>query len=59
MEDPRPELLRDLTTAIHRIGDHLEAINRRLERLEETRKEWTTHGWEPPRGADRSPGGAV
>jgi hypothetical protein len=53
-----PELVPDLSNAIHKIGGHLVALHRRLERLEETEPEWTTRGWKPPPGADRSPGGA-
>jgi len=53
-----PELVPDLTRAVHGIGDHLVALHRRLERLEAAENEWTTRGWEPPPGADRSAGEA-
>ncbi|HXX90966.1 MAG TPA: hypothetical protein VEI83_12180 [Acidimicrobiales bacterium] len=56
---PSSKVVADLTKAIHDIGDHLVALHQRIERLEETNKEWTTRGWEPPPGADRSPGGTV
>jgi hypothetical protein len=49
----------DLAKAIHTIGDHLVALHRRLERLEATQSEWTTHGWEAPPGADHSSGKAT
>jgi hypothetical protein len=45
----------DLTKAVHAIGDHLAALQRRVDRLEQGEDEWTTRGWEPPPGADRSP----
>jgi predicted nucleic acid-binding Zn-ribbon protein len=58
----RTDLARDVTNTIHRIDDHIVALPRRIERLEEgveeSEEEWTTRGWEPPTGADRSPGEA-
>lgn len=53
------EFVADFTKAIHRIGDDLAALQRRVDRLEQGEKEWTTRGWDPPPGADRNPGEAV
>jgi hypothetical protein len=50
------EFVADFTKAIHRISHDLTALQRRVDRLEQGEKEWTTRGWEPPPGADRSPG---
>jgi hypothetical protein len=44
----------ELANAIHRIDEHLVTLHERLARIEETQAEWTTRGWEPPPGADRS-----
>lgn len=51
---PSPEVLADLTNAIHEIGDHLLSLHRRLERIEASNEEWTTRGWLPPPGSDSS-----
>ncbi|MBV8219214.1 MAG: hypothetical protein JO325_12180 [Solirubrobacterales bacterium] len=63
MEDPSErKALEDLSKTIHRIGHHIVALHRHIdkreEEVEETEDEWTTRGWEPPAGADRSPGEA-
>jgi hypothetical protein len=55
---PSAEFVTEVTRAIQTIGEHLVALHRRLERLEDTQPEWTTRGWEPPPGADRNPDGA-
>ena len=65
MEDPsdRRAITEDLSKTIHRIGHHVVALHRRIHKreqeLEESEDEWTTRGWEPPAGADRSPGEAT
>lgn len=50
------EAVADLATAIHRLGDDLAAVHRRLEAIENGEHQWTTHGWLPPPGADEPPG---
>lgn len=47
------EAAADLTKAVHELGDHLVSLHQRMERIEDSHDEWTTHGWEPPPGADR------
>lgn len=54
--DPSSKIVADLAKAIHDVGDHLVALHQRIERIEETQREWTTRGWEPPPGTDRGPG---
>lgn len=51
---PTPEVLADLTRAIHDISDHLVDLHRRVERVEESQEEWTTRGWLSPPGSDSS-----
>jgi len=49
---PTAEVVTDLADAIHELGDHLSTLNRRLENMEETQKQWSTRGWIGPEGAD-------
>jgi len=42
---PTPEVVVDVTKAIHELSDHLITLNRRIEKLERNQKEWTTRGW--------------
>jgi hypothetical protein len=42
----------DLTKAVHDIGDHLLELSGRIDRIEDTREEWTTRGWSPPPGGE-------
>ena len=51
---PSAELVADLTNAVRRISDHLVAVHRRLQKLEDTQEKWTTRGLEAPPGADHS-----
>ena len=48
-----PEVVADLTKAIHGLSNHLVDLHRRIEKIEETHDEWTTRGWMPPPGMDR------
>lgn len=45
---PTPEVVTDLARAIHELGDHLSELNRRLEKLEQDKEQWTTKGWIDP-----------
>ena len=51
--NPTPEVLADLARGVHELGDHLIALHRRVEKLEENTPQWTTRGWEPPPGGDQ------
>ena len=42
----------DLTKAIHELSDHVVRLHRRVESIEASQEEWTTHGWMPPPGSD-------
>jgi hypothetical protein len=53
---PTPEVVADLTKAIHDLSNHVETLGRRMEAIEDSHPEWTTHGWEPPPGSDIPPG---
>jgi hypothetical protein len=46
------EVVTDMAKAVHELSDHLIALNRRLENLEENQKQWSTRGWIGPEGAD-------
>jgi uncharacterized coiled-coil protein SlyX len=42
----------ELANVVHRLSDDVVALHRRLEAIENTQHEWTTHGWLPPPGSD-------
>jgi len=50
--NPTPAVLADLAKGFDRLGDHVIALHRRLEKLEANTPQWTTRGWEPPPGTD-------
>jgi hypothetical protein len=45
----------DLAKAVHDLAGHVEALHRRLEAIENSQEQWTTHGWLPPAGSDVPP----
>lgn len=47
-----PEVIIDLTKAIHDLSDHVIALDRRLKKLEEDQPQWTTRGWIGPEGTN-------
>ena len=51
-EEPTGEALAEVTRALHELADHVEELDRRFERVEESIPEWTTEGWLPPPGSD-------
>lgn len=51
---PSPEVVADLTKAIHDLSDHLVDLHRRIKKIEESHDEWTTRGWLPPPGSDNA-----
>lgn len=48
--NPTPEVVADLTKAIHQLDDHIIELHRRLETVEASQEEWTTRGWTAPSG---------
>lgn len=52
-EAPTAAALADVAKAVHELADHVVELHRHFEKVEQDRPEWTTHGWEPPPGADR------
>jgi hypothetical protein len=53
---PTPTVVADLTKAIHDLSDQVESLLRRVQGIEDSHDEWTTHGWAPPPGSDIPPG---
>jgi hypothetical protein len=51
-----PALAADLTKAIHELSDHVASVVRRVQAIEDSQPEWTTHGWLPPPGGEIAPG---
>ncbi len=54
--EPTPAVVADLTKAVRDLSDHVESLLHRVQRIEDSHEEWTTHGWEPPPGSNIPPG---
>jgi hypothetical protein len=56
--EPTAKALADLTKAVRDLSDQVATHERRIEAIENTHPEWTTHGWEPPPGSNIPPSGS-